>query len=46
MEILSMKVSKCQSLVALIAGKNLIKEQEELHHVLVYVISSKTEFDL
>lgn len=46
MEILSMKVSRCESMVALIAGKNLIKEQEELHQILVYKINSNTDYSL
>lgn len=45
MEILSMKVSECQNYVAFIAGKNLIKEQEELYQILIYQINSRTQFD-
>lgn len=33
-----MKVSRCQNYVAIMAGKNLIKEKEELHQIMVYQI--------
>jgi hypothetical protein len=46
MEILSIKVSRDQTMIACMIGKNLIKEKEELHQIVVYEINSKSDFRL
>jgi len=45
-EILSLKVSRCQEYFAAIAGKNMIKGKEELHQILVYKINAKNNFTM
>jgi hypothetical protein len=45
-EILTLKVSRDQQLFAVIAGKNMIKGEEELRQILVYQIISKNEFKM
>lgn len=45
-EILSLKVSRNQQFFAVIAGKNMIKGEEELRQILVYEIVSMKEFKL
>lgn len=44
MEILSMRITRCENFIAIIGGKNLIKEEEELHQILIYQINSKRNF--
>jgi hypothetical protein len=44
MEILTIKISRDESMIAVLVGKNLIKEQEELYQILVYEIHEKNNF--
>lgn len=44
MEILSMRMSRCEEFIAIVGGKNLIKEEEELHQILIYKINTKRDF--
>jgi len=37
-EIMRFEVSQNQELLAVLAGKNLIKEEEELHQIFIYKI--------
>lgn len=46
MEVISIKLDRDQEYLAMIGGKNLIKEKEELHHLFVYKISNLTNFKL
>lgn len=41
-----MKVSRCQNYVAILTGKNLVKEIEELHQLIVYKINNQKDFEL
>jgi hypothetical protein len=46
MEIISIKVSRCQCYLAVITGRNLIKGIEELHQVFIYLVSGRKQYDL
>jgi hypothetical protein len=41
-----MNISRDNTILAVISGKNMIKGEEELHQILVYKINSKNDFTL
>ena len=45
-EIIGMKISRTQNYLAILTGKNLQKEVEEIHQIIVYKVLNETTFEI